>query len=443
MLRIGIDFGTSNSSAAVYDGQALRLLDLDPAAPDPRVMKSLVYFERNGSLHFGRAALDTYLVQNTGRSVKYEMRRIGEVQMTFADVGTLVKDAFALIDVNEPGRLFQSLKRFLSVTRFHATNVFGRDYTVEELLSLLAKQILERIDEALDYARFELTVGWPVRFSADPEADAIARRRAREAWRLVGIPEVEFVEEPVGAIRHYAHTNARGEGRVLVFDFGGGTLDVCVARLRGGAVNILSTHGVPLGGDLLDSRLVETELTPLFGEYAHYRSTGLPLPRHLFTSLRSWQSIVELSKPRPFELIHRARLDTDQPAQLAAFEALVAKNYGLAFFQAVEAAKIELSDAPAADVHLATDAFEIEHALARPTFEAIVRPQVQVARDCVLEAVRLAGLDPRQLDLVLTTGGSSSIPVFRRMLAEMLPNAELQAADAFTSVAAGLALPAD
>jgi hypothetical chaperone protein len=441
MLRVGIDFGTSNSSAAVYDGHGLRLLDLDADAPDPRVMKSLVYFERSGSLHFGRAALDTYLVQNTGRAVKYEMRRIGEVSMTFADVGTLVKDAFALIDVNEPGRLFQSLKRFLSVVHFRATNVFGRDYTVEELLSLLARHILERIDEALGYARFQLTVGWPVSFSTDPEADTVARRRAREAWRLAGIPDVEFVEEPVGAIRHYAHTNGRAEGRVLVFDFGGGTLDVCVAALQGGAVRVLATHGVSLGGDLLDSRLVQEELTPLFGEYAHYRSTGLPLPRNLFTSLRTWQSIVELSKPRPFEIIRRARLDTDQPAQLAAFEALVEKNYGLALFQAVEAAKIELSEAPSADVHLATDAFAIEHTVGRPTFEAIVRPQVQFARDCVTEALGLAGLDAGQIDLVLTTGGSSSVPAFRRMLAGTLPNAELQAADAFTSVAAGLALP--
>jgi hypothetical chaperone protein len=56
MLRVGIDFGTSNSSVAVYDGRDVRLIDLDPLAPDPRVMKSLVYFERTGGLHFGRAA---------------------------------------------------------------------------------------------------------------------------------------------------------------------------------------------------------------------------------------------------------------------------------------------------------------------------------------------------------------------------------------------------
>ena len=441
MLRVGIDFGTSNSSVAVYDGHDIRLLDLDPAAPDPTVMKSLVYFERSGELHFGRAALDAYLDQNTGRAVRYEMRRIGEVSMTFADVGTMIKDAFALIDVNEPGRLFQSLKRFLSATHFQATNVFGRNYTVEELLSLLARHILQRVEEHLPGERFSVTVGWPVSFSDDPQAERVARRRAREAWRIAGAEAVEFVEEPVGAIRHFSHTSARSGEHVLVFDFGGGTLDVCVAALTSEGVRILATHGVALGGDLLDSRLVETELTPLFGEHANYRS-GLPLPRNLFTQLRTWQSIVELSKPRPFELIRRARQDTDQPEQLAALEALVAQNYGLALFQAVERAKIELSSEEFAAVRLATPAFEIEHAVGRPTFEAVIRPQVEQARQCVIEAVEVAGLEPRQVDLVLTTGGSSSIPVFRRMLASVLPNAELQERDAFTSVAAGLALPA-
>jgi hypothetical chaperone protein len=441
MLSVGIDFGTSNSSVAVYDGRDIRLIDLDPAAPDPRVMKSLVYFERTGGLHFGRAALDTYLTQNTGRAVQYEMRRIGEVSMTFAEVGTMIKDAFALIDVNEPGRLFQSLKRFLSVTSFQATNVFGHNYTVEELLSLLARHILGRIEAEVSTEDVRITVGWPVRFSEDTEADRLARYRAREAWRLAGVEAVDFVEEPIGAIRHFGHTRERQDEHVLVFDFGGGTLDVCVARLHRAGVSILSTHGVPLGGDLLDSRLVETELTPLFGERAHYKSNGLPLPHSLFTHLKTWQSIVELSRPRPFELIRRASQDTDQPEQLAALEALVTKNYGLALFQAVEQAKIELSSEASARVRLNRDAIALDHEVSRVAFEAVVRPQVEQARACVLEAVQLAEVRPEAIDLVLTTGGSSAIPVFRRMLADASPNAELRETSAFTSVAAGLALP--
>jgi hypothetical chaperone protein len=441
MLSVGVDFGTSNSSAAVFDGATIRLLPIDASAADPRVMRSLVYIERTGEVSFGKEALGLYLQQNTGRPVKYEMRRIGQIEMTFAEVGTMVKDAFALIDVNEPGRLFQSLKRFLSARSFQATNVFGRNLTVEELLSLLARQILTNVRAQLDEERFELTVGWPVRFSEDAKADSLARQRLRDAWRLAGAEDVRFVEEPVAAIEQFVRlSEMRRRENVLVFDFGGGTLDLCVARVVAGSVEVLATEGIPLGGDLLDGRIVEAHLTPLFGDGARYRSSGLPLPRYLFNRLRSWQSLVELNKPEHFELILRAKRECDQPERLAAFETLIARNYGLSFFQAVERAKVDLSSREATSVRLATEHLDLEQRLTRVQFEAAISAQLRAARSCVNDAVRKARLDNGQIDVVLTTGGSSLIPAFRRMLQTALPKAELQESDAFTSVAAGLAV---
>jgi hypothetical chaperone protein len=441
MLCVGVDFGTSNSSAAVYDGSVIRLLPLDRAASDPCVMRSLVYIERSGDVWFGQNALSRYLEQNTGRAVHYEMCRVGEVTMVFADIGTMVKDAFALLDVSEPGRLFQSLKRFLPMTSFRATNVFGVHYTIEELLSLLARELLSGIHAVLGQSLTRLCVGWPVRFSENPAADALARRRLREAWRLAGVTDVHFVEEPVAAIRHFAVRNALGDARhVLVFDFGGGTLDICVARLSSGGVQTLATRGVAIGGDLLDSRIVETQLTPLFGDGAVQRTTGLPLPRHLVNRLRSWQTILELNTPQNMELIRRLKHEFDRPEQLAALETLVEKNYGVAFFQAVEGAKVRLSDHLATEVHLVNADLRLRHPLTRAAFETAVGPQVRAARGCVEQAVAAAGLVSDEIDLVLTTGGSSRIPAFRRMLGETLPRARLQESDLFTSVASGLAV---
>ena len=82
MLSIGIDFGTSNSSVAVFDGQSTRLLPLDGHARDPRVMRSLLYIPRDGEIVVGQRALDLYTEQNTGREVKMERRYLGEVTMT-------------------------------------------------------------------------------------------------------------------------------------------------------------------------------------------------------------------------------------------------------------------------------------------------------------------------------------------------------------------------
>jgi hypothetical chaperone protein len=441
MLCVGVDFGTSNSSAAVYDGRSVRLLPLDHAASDPGVVRSLIYIERSGDVWYGQSALARYLEQNTGRAVHYEMQRVGEVTMVFAEIGTVVQDALALIDVSEPGRLFQSLKRFLPVASFRATNVFGVHYTIEELLSLLARELLSGIHAALGQPLTRLVVGWPVRFSEQPAADALARQRLREAWRLAGATEVTFVEEPVAAIRHVAVQNALGDAKhILVFDFGGGTLDICVARISRAGVQTLATHGAPIGGDLLDSRIVETELTPLFGDGAVQRSSGLPLPRYLFTRLRSWQTLMELNTPKELELIRKFKHEFDRPQQLAALETLVEKNYGVAFFQAVEGAKVRLSDHVETDVRLVNDDLRLHHRLTRDTFEASVGPQVQAARGCVELAVAAASLAPEEIDLVLTTGGSSRIPAFRRMLSAALPRAKLQESDLFTSVASGLAV---
>lgn len=441
MLCVGVDFGTSNSSAAVYDGRSIRLLPLDRDVADPCVMRSLVYIERSGDVWFGQTALSRYLEQNTGRAIHYEMQRVGEVTMVFAEVGTVVQEALALIDVSEPGRLFQSLKRFLPVTSFRATNVFGLHYSIEELLSLLAHELLSRIRVALGQPLTSLAVGWPVRFSEDLAADALARQRLREAWRLAGVADVHFVAEPVAAIHHFAVQNALGDARhVLVFDFGGGTLDICVVRLSGGGVQTLATQGVAIGGDLLDSRIVETQLTPLFGDGAVQRSSGLPLPRHLVRRLRSWQTLLELNTPQNLALIRRLKREFDRPEQLAALETLVEKNYGVAFFQAVESAKVRLSDHLETEVRLVNADLRVQHPVTRAAFEAAVGPQLRTTRGCVELAVSAAGLAPGDIDLVLTTGGSSRIPAFRHMLSEALPRARLQESDLFTSVASGLAV---
>ena len=160
-----------------------------------------------------------------------------------------------------------------------------------------------------------------MRFSEDPAADALARQRLREAWRLAGVADVTFVEEPVAAIRHFAVRNTLGDARhVLVFDFGGGALDICVARLSRGGVQTLATRGVaprrrppgqPHRRDAADA---------VVGDGAVLRSTGLSLPRHLFTRLRSWQTLIELNTPQHMALIRRLKHESDRPAQLAALK---------------------------------------------------------------------------------------------------------------------------
>jgi molecular chaperone DnaK (HSP70) len=116
----------------------------------------------------------------------------------------------------------------------------------------LARQMVRAAEAALGRRIEEAVVGRPVRFSQDARKDEAARRRLEEAWGMAGIERVRFLEEPVAAAHHYAAEAQLAPGaHMLVFDFGGGTLDVTVARAAREGIEVLGTGGVPVGGDLL------------------------------------------------------------------------------------------------------------------------------------------------------------------------------------------------
>src|SRR3954463_6292255 len=76
-MRVGLDFGTTNSSAAVYDGTRVRLLNLDPINNSPTVMRSTLFITRAGVPSIGREAIQRYQEGNVGREIEYEWRYIG------------------------------------------------------------------------------------------------------------------------------------------------------------------------------------------------------------------------------------------------------------------------------------------------------------------------------------------------------------------------------
>ena len=69
MPRIGIDFGTTNSSVAYYDGKRLHPIELDPTNENPHVLPSLIYMDREYHTRLGSAAANEYLARETGRRI--------------------------------------------------------------------------------------------------------------------------------------------------------------------------------------------------------------------------------------------------------------------------------------------------------------------------------------------------------------------------------------
>src|SRR5256885_2882699 len=153
-------------------------------------------------------------------------------------------EAHIYTDTSSPGRLFQALKTFLGDPLETRTNVFGDAKGLEDLIALILVHVRKRAEELTGTAPEAITLGRPVRFIGGDDAEARATGRLRAAAELAGFREVRFVPEPIAA----AHAADIGPGTSLVFDFGGGTLDLCVVRRDAGGLGVLATAGGPLGG---------------------------------------------------------------------------------------------------------------------------------------------------------------------------------------------------
>lgn len=440
-MRVGLDFGTTNSSAAIYDGDTLTLLPLDPINASPSIMRSTLFMTREGVPFIGREAINRFIEGNVGREIEYEWRYLGESELV-TETGVIMQAIYTQVDANAPGRLFQSLKTGLRDSSFTKTNVFGTYYTLEALIATVLEIIKKRIEETTQREITGMVLGRPVHYAFDPDADALAFKRMQDACKLAGLPEVSFLPEPTAAALDYART-AKGEQKVLVFDFGGGTLDVTVMLLRdNGDREVLATSGVPIGGDVLDQRLVMGRLLTHFGSEATLGKRRLPLPTHILDHLAEWQTITDLTQPRYLQIIDEAIVTGNKPRELRALRSLVRKNYGLTMFEAVEKAKVKLSSEKEATISLHLEEIDIDEVVPRWDFERLIGPDVRAVEACIDEALLAAGLKPEDINVVLRTGGSSRIPRFVKMLSEKFGEEALREMDAFSGVASGLAVAA-
>lgn len=441
-MRVGLDFGTTNSSAAVYDGTHVRLLPLDPLNSAPTIMRSTLFITREGVPFIGREAINRFTEANVGREIEYEWRYVGEAEVTLADVGTVVQSLYAVVDANKPGRLFQSIKSHLRDSSFTGTDVFGTRYTLEALIAIVLRIIVRRVEDELGREVTGMVIGRPVHYSMDARFDALAIERMRRAGELAGLPPFTFLPEPTAAALSYA-AQVQADQHVLVFDFGGGTLDVTVMRIdRHGRRDVLATDGVPIGGDLMDRRIVMGKLLPHFGAGAALGPRKLPLPAVLLDHLGEWQSIVDLTQPRYLKIIDEAIRTSDKPNELRALRTLVRENYGLPLYEEVERAKVRLSDERATTIAMQVPGIVFEDRLERWDFDRLIGPDVREVAVCIDRALESAALRHTDIDVVLRTGGSSRIPRYVRMLTEKFGAEKLQEMDVFTGVASGLAIAA-
>ncbi len=454
MIYVGMDFGTSNSSIARFENSQIHLFNIDPKNINSHLLRSFIYMNRAYEHFLGTAAIEQYLHHETGRGVYWETVKVGTIEMVWAGVPSTggeaiqeVRDVTAEVDTAANGRLIQSIKTTLRRPKIFThgrsdsprVQVFDRLYPVEDLIALVMRDMRERAQSALGKPVEGVVIGRPVKFSDTPGADESAEAILRQAAHFAGFKEIAFELEPVAAAYVY-HRQAVERQHVLVFDFGGGTLDLTVMEVGGEHhPNVLATHGVLLGGDDLDRALMRP-MRKYFGEGATL-ADGSPLPAHMIEMLEGWQMMVNLSRPRYYSVFVQAKKGS-HPQAIDRLEKLVRQNLGFAFFQELEQAKIRLSTSPTTEIRFAIGGTEICEVITQAQFEKLIQDDLKIAGDAVDEVLKQSGLQASQIQAVLRTGGSAEIPAFIRLLAERFGEERLRALNPFESIVGGLAIKA-
>jgi hypothetical chaperone protein len=420
----GIDFGTTNSSIARADEQGrVQLVQFPAGGNFTAAYRSLLYLEQTktktrSQLHSwsGPEGIERYLAA-------------------------------------EPkGRLIQSLKSYLSSRTLTGTEVFGRRQLLEDLVARILADLRKHAESYFGCSITAATVGRPVRFVGATSAadDEFALERLRDSFLRAGFTHIEFEFEPVAAAYHYASTLSREE-LVLIGDFGGGTSDFSLLRLRPYALQqeqrteLLATSGVGLAGDAFDARLVRHLVSPHLGAGTLEKSgdkTLVAVPNWVYVRLEHWHHLSFLRTRAVSEMLRAARIRAFEPAKIAALSDLIEADLGYQLHQAVQRTKISLSNQDTADFLFRDHGFNLHAPVTRAAFESWIAPDLAAIEQAVEEVVTKSGVDVGAVDRVFLTGGTSLVPVVRRIFEDRFGADRVRAGNEFTSVASGLALRA-
>jgi len=410
VLACGIDFGTSNSLAAVAGPKGVAVCDIDPVNADPQLLPSLLYFSRRGWHRIGRAATHAYQHDPDGRFVR------------------ALKSALPDYSPEDTFRMFKE------------------SYTVAGLARLVLSRIKEQVEAACGAEVTHATLGRPVRFSADPAIDRQAEEMLREAAEGAGFRSVRFLTEPEAATRYYFSEELQRERTVLVFDFGGGTLDLCLARFGPDGYRVLNTSGVSIGGTVLDRILFENKLLPHLGQGQKW-GRGMELPHYIFNRLvnpdANWRITENEYASEVRQILNASTASGTASLQLRAFHSVAARRMGPDLFGAIEAAKVRLSQEEQTEIRFSGPDVNIVEPLSRADLWVLFQEPLDAIRKLVVDTLETAGLAPEDVDRVLLAGGSSALICTQELLSDLFgPERVPLRQDLFTSVVSGLALDA-
>ncbi|MGA3091870.1 MAG: Hsp70 family protein [Terriglobales bacterium] len=421
---IGIDFGTTNSSIACA------------RCSDEIQLASFAYL---GSL------TDSY------RSLLY-LQQTKENGVRTLKSWTGPEGIEHYLSGESTGRLIQSLKSHLTSPNLLSTEVFGRRYTLENLIARILRDLREKAEHQFGIKIGSAVVGRPVHFSGaeKPDDDHYAEGRLRSAFELAGYESVEFEMEPVAAA-HYYESLLDHDELILIGDFGGGTSDFSLIhvgptfrRAATSTGNIVGNAGVGIAGDAFDAKIVRHLVSPALGAESQLRSLGkiLTVPNWVYIKLERWHHLSLLRAKDVLDMLKSVHAQSLEPEKIGALIHFIKEDLGFHLHRAVQKVKCDLSREPVARFRFSDGFVDLVAVVNRASFEEWIAEEISQIAACVDSLIRSSGVQPGDVDRVFLTGGSSFVPAVRRIFETRFGEKRIRGGNEFTSVARGLAVTA-
>lgn len=351
---IGIDLGTSNSAAAVMiGGKPVVIPSAEGTSLYGKSFPSIVAFTKDGQLLVGEPA-----------------RR----QMITNPEGTII-----------------AAKRKMGTD--YKFKVYGKEYTPQQISAFILQKIKRDAEAFLGEKIEEAVITVPAYFNDNQ------RQATKDAGEIAGLKVRRLIPEPTAAALAYGLDKADKDYKIMVFDLGGGTLDVTIMEMGGGVFEVKATAGdTQLGGTDMDNALVDYIVNKFKEE------TGIDL-----------------------------RNDKMAMARVR---------------EAAEKAKIELSSVLTTEINLPFIAYDAKNnepknlvmTLTRAKLEEIVRPIVERCREPMMQALRDAKMKPEDIDKIILIGGPTRMPIVREFVKEVMGKEPERGVDPMEAVAIGAAI---
>jgi len=351
---IGIDLGTSNSAAAFLQ------------AGKPVIIPS-----SEGTTAYGKAFPSIVAFTDEGQML------VGEPARRQA--------------VSNPERTITAVKRKMGTN--HKYKINGKEYTPQQISAFILQKIKKDAEEFIGEPISKAVITCPAYF------DDNQRQATKDAGNIAGLDVVRIVNEPTAASLAYGLDKTDKEIKILVFDFGGGTLDVTIMEFGEGVFEVKSTSG--------DTQLGGTDMDNVITDFI----------------------VEEFKKKEGIDL-------KNDPVAMQRLK------------EAAEKAKIELSTTLETDINLpfitATDKGpkHLTMKIRRSKLEELVEPIIKNCKHPIEQAIKDAKLKPEDIDKIILVGGPTRMPCVRKFVKEFIGKEAEGGVDPMECVAAGAAIQA-